>query len=120
MTPIVRHPLVRRDLREMVRHVGEISGNRNAALRRLAEVEGLLSEIAASPTSGSRLSGALSGWLVRHGGRGRMLTIVFRFDEAESRVFVALVAFGGQDWLGRADARKDIAPAPLTVDGFWP
>lgn len=49
-----------------------------------------------------------------------MLTIVFRFDEAESRVFVALVAFGGQDWLGRADARKDIAPAPLTVDGFWP
>jgi len=112
MTPIMRHPLVRRDLREMVRQVWEVSGNRNAALRRLAEVEHLLSEIAASPRSGSRLSGALSGWLVRHGGRGRMITIVFRFDEAESRVFVSLVSFGGQDWLGRANARKDIVSAP--------
>ena len=59
----------------------------------------LLKDITGNPFSGVRLSGSLEGWLVRHGGRDYKITIVFRPDTDAQCLHIALVAFGGQDWL---------------------
>ena len=106
---VVRHPLVDRDLIAMVEHIVEVtSGDFVAAARRLDEVDDLLVAIQSNPHSGVRLSGALDGWLVRHGGRGHRITIVFRANPDQDCVFVALVAFGGQDWMTEGGARGDL------------
>jgi hypothetical protein len=105
---VVRHPLVDRDLIALVNHIVEVTdGDFVAAARRLDEVDQLLAAIQDTPHSGVRLSGALNGWLVRHGGRGQRITIVFRSDLDRDCVFVALVAFGGQDWMTEGDVRKN-------------
>jgi len=102
---LIRHPLVNRDLAAFVDHILETTqGDFAAASRRLDEVDNLLAEIAANPISGMRLAPPLEGWLVRHGGRGHRITIVFR---AESDIlYIALVAFGGQDWMSGGAARR--------------
>jgi plasmid stabilization system protein ParE len=93
-----RHPLVERDLVGIVEHIVEVTqGDFDAAARRLDEIDALIRDIAANPTSGMRLRGPLEGWLVRHGGRGHRLTIVFRADLARDFLQIAVVAFGGQD-----------------------
>ena len=103
-----KHPLVDRDLIGIVEHIVEITqGDFNAAARRLDEIDDLLCDIASNPTSGMRLAGPLDGWLVRHGGRGHRLTIVFRADVKHDVLQIALVAFGGQDWVSLGAARKD-------------
>jgi plasmid stabilization system protein ParE len=89
------------------RHVLETTGGDLAAAeRRLDEIEDLLRAIAASPGSGVRLDGPLAGWRARHGGRGRMLTVVFRADPDARLVRIALVAFGGRNWLDAALDRR--------------
>ena len=91
----------------MVDHIVDVTdGDIAAAERRLDEVDVLLDSIASNPTSGVRLSGKLQGWLVRHGGSGQRLTIVFKPDVATSIIYLALVAFGGRDWVKLASARK--------------
>jgi plasmid stabilization system protein ParE len=102
---LIRHPLVNRDLAALVDHIVEATqGDFAAASRRLDEVDNLLAGIAANPLSGMRLAPPLDGWLVRHGGRGHRITIVFR---AESDIlYIALVAFGGQDWFTEGASRK--------------
>ncbi|MEO4045417.1 hypothetical protein AAFN47_27835 [Hoeflea sp. CAU 1731] len=103
----VRHPFFERDLIGIVDHIVEVTdGDFAAAERRLDEVDALLQTIASNPTSGMRLSGKLDGWLVRHGGSGQRLTIVFRPDIDAGTTYLALVAFGGRDWMRRAAARK--------------
>lgn len=106
MIRIERHPLVRRDLRELARHVAEVSGDLRAAARRLDQVDAFLTDILENPNLGSILSAELSGWRVRHGGAGRRITIVFRFTEDGGCLQIALVAFGGQDWMGAAPERS--------------
>lgn len=102
-----KHPLVERDLIGIVEHIVEVSqGDFDAAARRLDEIDELIREIAANPLSGMRLAGTLDGWLVRHGGRGHRLTIVFRADVARNVLQVALVAFGGRDWVSLGAERK--------------
>jgi len=104
----IKHPLVDKDLIGIVEHIVEVTqGDFDAALRRLDEVDALLRDIAANPTSGMRLAGTLDGWLVRHGGRGNRLTIVFHPDIPRDVLQIALVAFGGQDWVGIGEGRKD-------------
>lgn len=104
---IVRHPLVDQDLAALVDHIVEVTGgDSDAAARRLDEVDDLIADISANPMSGVRLSQPLSGWLVRHGGRGHRLTVVFRADLNKNCIFVALVAFGGQDWITEGETRK--------------
>jgi ParE toxin of type II toxin-antitoxin system, parDE len=104
---IVRHPLVDQDLAALVDHIVEITGGDfDAADRRLDEVDDLVADISANPMSGVRLAPPLDGWLVRHGGLGHRLTIVFRADLNENCIFVALVAFGGQDWMSEGETRK--------------
>ena len=102
---LIRHPLVNRDLAALVDHIVETTlGDFAAAGCRLDEVDNLLAEILANPLSGMRLAPPLDGWLVRHGGRGHRITIVFR---AESDIlYIALVAFGGQDWMSGGAARR--------------
>ena len=106
MIRIERHPLVRRDLRELARHVAEVSGDTRAAERRLDQVDDLLADILKNPNSGTLLSDALPGWRVRHGGVGRRITIVFRLSEASACLQIALVAFGGQNWMGTTSERS--------------
>ena len=79
-----------------------------AADRRLAEIDALLGDIAANPASGVRLAGPLKGWLVRHGGRDQRITIVFRPDLGRDVLYIALVAFGGQNWPAEVEHRRDI------------
>lgn len=107
ITRQVRHPLADQDPIAMVEHIVESTGGDiEAAARRLDEVDALLREIAANPTSGARLSGDLSDWLARHGGRERRVTIVFRADLDAGVLYVALVAFGEQDWMTAAEERS--------------
>jgi plasmid stabilization system protein ParE len=88
-------------------HVLEITqGDLAAAERRLDEIDDLLRAIADNPASGVRLDGPLAGWLVRHGGRGRMITVVFRPDFEARLIHIALVAFGGRNWLDEATGRR--------------
>lgn len=102
-----KHPLVERDLIGIVEHIVEVTqGDFNAAARRLDEIDDLLRDIAANPTSGMRLAGPLEGWLVRHGGRGHRLTIVFRADFERDILQIAVVAFGGRDWVSLGTERK--------------
>ena len=104
---LVRHPLVEQDLAALVDHIIDVTGGDfDAAGRRLDEVDDLLTDINTNPLSGVRLAPPLDGWLVRHGGRGHRLTIVFRADLAQDCSFVALVAFGGQDGLTESETRK--------------
>ena len=104
---VIRHPLVSQDLLALVDHIVEITqGDFAAAARRLDEIDALLAEIAANPYSGMRLSPPLEGWLVRHGGRGHRITIVFRASDDQDALYIALVAFGGQDWIAQGSARK--------------
>jgi len=100
----IRHPHVRRDLFGIVETTG---GNIQAASRRLDEVDTLLEDIASNPLSGVRLSQPLGGWLVRHSGRGHRVTIVFKADPRREVPYIALVAFGGQDWMSEGAARRD-------------
>jgi plasmid stabilization system protein ParE len=107
MMQLVRHPLVAHDLVALVDHiVAATYGDVAAAARRLDEVDDLMAAILATPRSGTRLDGPLAGWLVRHGGRGQRLAIVFRADVEREVVYVALVAFGGQDWITMGENRR--------------
>jgi plasmid stabilization system protein ParE len=103
---ILRHPLVTRDIRGIAEHVLDISGDPAAARRRLHQIDDLLRSIGEAPTSGARLSGALAGWRVRFGGPDQRLSVVFRTDVEAGTIYIALVAFGGRDWMGLARARQ--------------
>lgn len=104
---LIRHPLVAKDLTALVEHILEVTeGDVAAAERRLDEIEAMLRNILGNPFSGTRLSASLDGWMVRHGGRGRRLTIVFRADAERDALYVALVAFGGQDWMNTGTRRR--------------
>lgn len=106
----VRHPFFERDLIGIVDHIIEVTdGDVAATGRRLDEVDALLKAIAANPTSGVRLGGTLDGWLVRHGGAGHRLTIVFKPDLDAGLIYLALVAFGGRDWMRLASVRQVFA-----------
>ena len=106
----IRHPFFERDLIGIVNHIVDVTdGNVAAASRRLDEIDALIQEISANPTSGARLSGKLDGWLVRHGGAGHRLTIVFKPDADAGQIYLALVAFGGRDWMRLASARQVFA-----------
>lgn len=105
----IRHPLVRRDVMGIFDHVlGTTEGNLAAAERRLDEIDDLLQAIADNPASGLRLDGLLSGWLARHGGRGQMLTVVFQPDLEARLIRIALIAFGGRNWLYEAVSRRSV------------
>jgi plasmid stabilization system protein ParE len=108
----VLHPLVRRDVTGIFDHVLETTrGSLAAAERRLDEIDDLLAAIAGNPASGIRLDGRLAGWLARHGGRGQMITVVFRADIEADFIHIALIAFGGRNWLDDAADRSGF-PAP--------
>ena len=105
----IRHPLVRRDVMGIFDHVLETTrGDLAAAERRLDEIDDLLRAIADTPASGVRLDRPLSGWLARHGGRGRMLTVVFQADPEARLIRIALIAFGGRNWLDDATDRRGV------------
>ena len=104
---LIRHPLVKRDLTVLVDHIVETTqGDFAAASRRLDEVDDLLVDILENPLSGMRLAAPLEGWLVRHGGRGHRITIVFRAEPQQNALYIALVAFGAQDWFSDGVARR--------------
>lgn len=104
---LVQHPFVQRDLIGIADHIVDVTqGDTAAAECRLDEVDALLSAILETPLSGMRLRGKLEGWLVRHGGAGNRLTVVFRPDVEGATLYVALVAFGGKNWMEIAPTRS--------------
>lgn len=104
---IIRHPFVERDLIGIIDHVVKTTeGDYAAAFRRLDEVDGLLRSVLENPTSGMRLRGRLDSWLVRHGGSGQRLTVVLKPDHEEDCIYLAMVAFGGRDWMRAAVGRR--------------
>ena len=105
---IVPHPLLEQDIVGIAEHVHAVSGDAAAALRRIAEVRDLIAAIADEPGFGVPLDGDLAGWRVRHGGTGRRITVVFRHDAGRGALYVALVAFGRQDWEERAAGRSGL------------
>ena len=105
---VVPHPLLERDIVGIAEHVHAVSGDAAAARRRIAEVRDLVAAIVEEPGLGTALGGPMSGWRVRHGGAGRRITIVFRHEANRDALYVALVAFGGQDWEGRAAGRSGL------------
>ncbi len=106
----IRHPFFERDVIGIVDHIVDVTDSDVAAAsRRLDEIDAIIQEIAANPSSGARLSGRLDGWLVRHGGAGHRLTIVFKPDLDAGQIYLALVAFGGRDWIRLASARQAFA-----------
>ena len=104
---VVPHPLLERDIVGIAEHVFAISGDGVAARRRISEARDLIEAIAAEPDLGTTLDGLLEGWRVRHGGRDRRVTAVFRHDAALDTLYVALVAFGGRDWETHAAGRSE-------------
>lgn len=105
---LIRHPLVGQDLIALVDHIVEMTqGDFAAAERRLDEIDALLADIADNPMSGMRLQSPMKSWLVRYGGQRHRLTIVFRAEKANDAIYVALVAFGGQDWMTTGAGRSD-------------
>lgn len=110
---LVRHPLVAQDVATWTRHVLSVGRDPGAAVRRLDEIDVLIAAIIKAPDLGARLDGALDDWRVRHGGRGRTLTIVYR-PEGDTH-FVALVAFAGQDWT-TINERRGIGNSPVRGD----
>jgi len=103
----IRHPHVDADIDGIVDHILEVSGNLDAAERRLDEIDALLAAIVERPLSGIRLE----GWLVRHGGRDLATTIVFKPDVERDTIWIALVALGGRNWLELAEGRRSFASA---------
>ncbi len=103
----VRHPFFERDLIGIVDHILKVTqGDTAAARRRLDEIDALLEAIAENPTSGVCLAGTLEGWLVRHGGTGHRLTVVFKPEIGAGKIYLALAAFGGRDWMKLASSRR--------------
>lgn len=103
----IQHPFFERDIIGIANHIFEVTqGDTGAASRRLDQIDALLAEIASNPASGLRLSGHLEGWLVRHGGTRNRLTIVFKPDFPNKTIYLALVAFGGRNWMKVAAARR--------------
>lgn len=104
---IVRHPFVERDLVGIVDHIIKVTkGDYDAAFRRLDEIDALLRLVLENPTSGARLQGKLDSWLVRHGGSGQRLTVVFKPDLDKDCIYLAMIAFGGRDWMRAAIGRR--------------
>ena len=108
---IVRHPFVERDMIGIVDHIVSITeGDYAAAYRRLDEIDALLGSVLENPTSGVRLRRELDSWLVRHGGAGQRLTIVSKPDLDNDCIYLAMVAFGGRDWMKAAAGRRGFGP----------
>lgn len=99
------HPLVTRDIDEIAFFIYQTSGSRDAAIRRLREIDALRRDVIARPLSGVRLDGRLTGCLARHGGRDNSLTIVWLLEADNGRARILMVAFGGKDWMGQMPER---------------
>lgn len=108
---IVAHPLLERDLIDIATHIFTVTQDASAVRRRIIEARELLQDVTENPLFGAPLAEDLQGWRVRHGGRGRMLSVVYRLDADADRLDLALVAFAGQDWQTKAEQRQsDLSP----------
>lgn len=81
---IVPHRLLERDVVGIAEHVHVVGGDAAVARRRFGEVRDPIAAIVEEPCLNTGRDGPLAGWRVRHGGRGRRITVVFR-DNATQR-----------------------------------
>jgi mRNA-degrading endonuclease RelE of RelBE toxin-antitoxin system len=102
---VALHPLVFDDVARLNRHIADATGDPDAGLRRVSEIDALISSIAQDPFLGAPLNGVLDGFRRRHGGTDRRVTIIYAVDEEHTLVRIHLVAFGGQNWSARAAGR---------------
>ena len=99
------HPLVFDDVARLNRHIAGATVDPDTGLRRVSEIDALISSTAQDPFLGAPLHGALEGFRRRHGGTDQRVTIIYAVDEEQSLVRIHLVAFGGQNWSARAASR---------------
>lgn len=99
------HPLFMQDIDSVEAHILSVADDAHAALRRVCEFEALIESIMSNPESGTRLSGRLTGCLVRHGGRDMKIRIVFKSCVSKGFVLFLLASFGGQNWSELAGRR---------------
>ncbi len=97
------HPGVRRDLLAIVRLVSEYGG-REAAERRVAEIEAAVLALAETPHKGSLRHEIAPG--LRAIPAGRRAVIAFTVDDATRSVLVHAIAYGGSDWIAAVRRRR--------------
>jgi plasmid stabilization system protein ParE len=102
---VALHPLVFDDVARSNLHIVDATGDPDAGLRRVSEIDSLIASIAQDPLLGARLDGLLEGFRRRHGGTDRRVTIIYAVDDEQALVRMHLVAFGGQNWSARAAVR---------------
>lgn len=98
-------PQFRADIDNLGAHITDMTGDPEAALRRIREVDALVRQILLNPLSGYRLHGPLEGYLRRSGGRDNKISIIFEPCIEENYVLFLLASFGGQNWSTTAAAR---------------
>jgi Txe/YoeB family toxin of Txe-Axe toxin-antitoxin module len=102
--------LVFDDVARLNQHIVEATGDREAGLRRVLEIDALIASIGQDPFLGAPLHGPLEGFRRRHGGTDRRVTIIYTIDNEQALVRIHLVAFGGQNWSARAAGRPAARP----------
>ncbi|CTQ49448.1 type II toxin-antitoxin system RelE/ParE family toxin [Jannaschia donghaensis] len=102
-----------------VDHITKMTeGDYDAAFRRLNEVDTLLRSVLENRTFRAHLRGKLDNWLVRHGGSGQRLKGVFQPDLGDDVIYLAMVAFGGRDWMKAAVGRRAFGAWPSSLSAF--
>ena len=97
------HPAVRSDLEGIARLIAEFAG-REVAERKLAEIEAAIRSLETTPHRGSLRDEVAPG--LRAIPAGRRGVVAFVVDDAERRVLVYAVAYGGADWTQKAARRR--------------
>ncbi|MFN4101261.1 MAG: type II toxin-antitoxin system RelE/ParE family toxin [Pararhodobacter sp.] len=97
------HPLVARDLDAIAHWILDYAG-RDAAARKLAEIEAAIATLRATPHKGSLRDEIAPG--LRAIPAGRKSVVVFVVDDDAREVLIYAVTYGGADWIERTSARR--------------
>ena len=97
------HPLVERDLRDIVEWVLDYAGS-EAADRTLTEIERTITGLAHTPHMGSIRDETAPG--LRAIPAGRKAVVAFTVDDKAFEVLIHAVTYAGADWVARMPQRQ--------------
>lgn len=101
---IDRHPLVQRDLFEIVQYIGPFGGW-DVAERKVDEIEGLFAKLADFPHIGTIRNEIVPG--LRALPAAEKATICFIVNDETRTMKIVCVTYAGQDWQQVAKSRED-------------
>jgi len=96
------HPAVENDLKSIAEMIASYAGSQ-AAVRRLAEIEGIVLSLADTPHKGSIRAEIAPG--LRAIPAGRKAVVAFTVDDATRTVFVHVVGYAGSNWVQQRSSR---------------